>query len=243
MLVLRDVSITLKPSFPRMRESRLSTGELAESLDSRVRGNDGIGELIRPFSLEIAAGEIVTLMGPSGSGKSSLLSFIGGDLDPNFHASGDIILNGTKLNDVPPHQRQVGRLFQDDLLFPHMTVGENLLFAVPRMPQPERNAMMLKVLERAELEGYESRPPHTLSGGQRARVALMRTLLAKPAAILLDEPFNKLDTKLRASVRDYTFRHIAERKIPALMVTHDIADAPPKGRVLTISKNGEVQDV
>jgi putative thiamine transport system ATP-binding protein len=117
------------------------------------------------------------------------------------------------------------------------------LFAVPRMPQPERNAMMLKVLERAELAGYEDRRPHTLSGGQRARVALMRTLLAKPAAILLDEPFNKLDTKLRASVRDYTFSHIAERKIPALMVTHDVADAPTKGRVLTISENGWVKDV
>jgi putative thiamine transport system ATP-binding protein len=199
--------------------------------------------LLKPFLLEIVAGEIVTLMGPSGSGKSSLLSFIGGDLDPNFAASGEIILNDAKLNDVPPHQRHVGRLFQDDLLFPHMTVGENLLFAVPRMPQPERIAMMRAVLERAELQGFEDRPPHTLSGGQRARVALMRTLLAKPAAILLDEPFNKLDAKLRASVRDYAFSHIAARGIPALMVTHDRADAPAGGRVLTITDEGQVQDV
>lgn len=203
----------------------------------------GGGVLLRPFSLDVGAGEIVTLMGPSGSGKSSLLSFIGGDLDPSFQASGEINLNGVKLNDIPPHQRHVGRLFQDDLLFPHMTVGENLLFAIPRVPQAVRIAMMRKVLERAELAGFENRPPQTLSGGQRARVALMRTLLAKPAAILLDEPFNKLDTKLRASVRDYTFRHIAARAIPALMVTHDSADVPQKGRVLMISENGEVKDV
>jgi putative thiamine transport system ATP-binding protein len=214
MLALKDVSLTL-----------------------------GGGVLLKPFSLEIAAGEIVTLMGPSGSGKSSLLSYIGGDLDQNFRALGDIILNGTSMHGVPPHQRHIGRLFQDDLLFPHMTIGENLLFGVPRLPQPKRIDMMRTGLERAELAGFEDRPPHTLSGGQRARVALMRTLLAKPKAILLDEPFNKLDTKLRASVRDYTFRHIAERKIPALMVTHDIADAPTKGRVLTIAENGEVQDV
>jgi putative thiamine transport system ATP-binding protein len=210
---------------------------------SRVRGNDGVRELVKPFSLEIAPGEIVTLMGPSGSGKSSLLSFIGGDLDPHFRASGEIILNGATMNDVPPHQRHIGRLFQDDLLFPHMTVGENLLFAIPRMPQAERIAMVRAALESAELKGFGDRPPHTLSGGQRARVALMRTLLAKPAAILLDEPFNKLDTKLRASVRDYTSQHIASRGIPALLVTHDIADAPSGERVLTITDEGEVKNV
>jgi putative thiamine transport system ATP-binding protein len=243
MLVLRDIALSLNPSFPRTREPRLATDEPAESLGSRVRGNDGEKILLHPFSLEIAAGEIVTLMGPSGSGKSSLLSFIGGDLDPNFQATGEIILNGMKLNAVPPYQRHIGRLFQDDLLFPHMTIGENLLFAVPRMAQIERISMMRNALERAELAGFEDRPPHTLSGGQRARVALMRTLLAKPAAILLDEPFNKLDAKLRASVRDYTFAHIAERKIPALMVTHDQADAPAGGRILKITENGEVQDV
>jgi putative thiamine transport system ATP-binding protein len=242
MLVLRDVSLSLKPSFPRRRESKYSQVNLPK-LDSRLRGNGGVGVLLKTFSLEIAAGEIVTLMGPSGSGKSSLLSFIGGDLDSNFQASGEIILNGSKLNEVVPHLRQVGRLFQDDLLFPHMTIGENLLFAVPRMAQAERITMMRTALERAELQGFEDRPPHTLSGGQKARVALMRTLLAKPAAILLDEPFNKLDAKLRASVRDYTFSHISERKIPALMVTHDRADAPGGGRVLTITESGEVQDV
>ena len=177
--------------------------------------------LLKPFSLSLAEGEIVTLMGASGSGKSSLLSFIGGELAAHFTADGKVELNGVNLLALPPERRNIGRLFQDDLLFPHMTVGENLLFAIPKMPQAERVAMMRTALQRAELEGFENRPPHTLSGGQRSRVALMRALLAKPAAMLLDEPFSKLDRTLRAAVRDYTFAHIRARNVPALLVTHD----------------------
>ncbi len=199
--------------------------------------------LIKPFSLEIAPGKIVTVMGPSGSGKSSLLSFIGGDLDEAFTARGEILLNDERLNDLPPEKRGIARLFQDDLLFPHMTVGENLLFAVPRMPQAERIAAMRAALEQAELMGFEDRGPHTLSGGQRSRVALMRALLARPRAILLDEPFGKLDRELRVSIRGFTHAHIAERQIPALQVTHDPEDAPPGGRILKLTATGEVIDV
>lgn len=199
--------------------------------------------LLQPFSLVIAAGEVVTLMGASGSGKSSLLSFIGGDLAEPFSASGTITLDGADISHLPPERRNIGRLFQDDLLFPHMTVGENLLFAIPKMPQAERVAMMRTALQRAELEGFENRPPHTLSGGQRSRVALMRALLAKPAALLLDEPFSKLDRTLRASVRDYTFAHIRARNVPALLVTHDPEDVPRGGRLFEISDDGAVHHV
>jgi putative thiamine transport system ATP-binding protein len=199
--------------------------------------------LIKAFSLTIADGEIVTLMGPSGSGKSSVLSWIGGDLADAFAGDGDIVLNDVVVNDQPPQARQIGRLFQDELLFPHMTVGENLLFAIPRMPQSERLQMMHTALERAELAGFEHRAPHTLSGGQRSRVALMRALLAKPKAILLDEPFSKLDDDLRHSIRDYSFSHIKAREIPALLVTHDGDDAPPGGRILKITPTGEVVHV
>jgi putative thiamine transport system ATP-binding protein len=199
--------------------------------------------LMKAFSAHIAAGEVVTLMGPSGSGKSSVLSFIGGDLSEAFAAQGEVFLHGTSVLLQPAERRGIARLFQDDLLFPHMTVGENLLFAVPRLPKLERLAMVQIALQRAELEGFEHRAPHTLSGGQRQRVALMRALLAKPSAILLDEPFSKLDKALRSQMRDYVFKHIAARGIPALLVTHDHGDAPTGGRVFEISADGDVRHV
>jgi putative thiamine transport system ATP-binding protein len=199
--------------------------------------------LVQPFSLSIAAGDIVTLMGPSGSGKSSILSYIGGELPEAFKATGEVLLNGASLQSLPPEKRHVGRLFQDDLLFPHMTVGENLLFATPAVAKAERLAMVAIALERAELTGFADRPPHTLSGGQRQRVALMRALLARPSAILLDEPLSKLDKSLRGQMRDYVFSHIKARGIPALLVTHDREDAPPGGRTLEISDDGAVRDV
>lgn len=199
--------------------------------------------LIAPFSIDIAEGEVVTLMGPSGSGKSSLLSYIAGDLSTPFVGSGVIALNGQTLNAMPPQSRNIGRLFQDDLLFPHMTVGENLLFSTPRGPRSEREAMMRTALERTELEAFEHRAPHTLSGGQRTRVSLMRSLLAKPQAMLLDEPFNKLDRELRGTMRDYTFAHLKARNVPTLLVTHDLDDAPANGRIFEINKSGEIKHV
>jgi putative thiamine transport system ATP-binding protein len=199
--------------------------------------------LITAVSLEAAAGETVTLMGPSGSGKSSLLSFIGGDLTSAMTATGRVTLNGADILPLPPERRRIARLFQDDLLFPHMTVGENLLFAVPMAPQAERHAKMRQALADAGLEGFANRPPHTLSGGQRARVALMRALLAEPQALLLDEPFGKLDRDLRATIRAFTFDHIRARAIPALMVTHDPEDVPAGGRVLEITARGEIRHV
>lgn len=191
-------------------------------------------ELIQPFSLAVQPGEIVTLMGPSGAGKSTLLSFIAGDLESPFEASGRVSLDGVALDGLPPERRRIGRLFQDDLLFPHLSVAENLLFGMARGPRAVRLAKVEAALAEAELQGFGGRPPHTLSGGQRARVALMRALLAEPRAMLLDEPFNKLDAELKAAMRRFVFGHIAERGIPCLMVTHDAADAPGGGRVLLL---------
>ena len=197
--------------------------------------------LIAPFSLTVEAGETVALMGASGSGKSTLLSFIAGDLEDPFRGEGLVSLGGAPLGGLPPEKRRIGRLFQDDLLFPHLTVGENLLFGMPRGPRAGRLARMEEALAEAELGGFGDRPPHTLSGGQRARVALMRALLAEPRAMLLDEPFNKLDAELRQSLRRFVFEHIAERRIPCLMVTHDVADVPANGRLLLL-KDGVVTD-
>jgi putative thiamine transport system ATP-binding protein len=192
-------------------------------------------QLVAPFSLAIDAGETVTLMGASGSGKSTLLSMIAGDLEAPFTATGSVSLDGALLDGLPPERRRIGRLFQDDLLFPHLSVAENLLFGMPRGPRAARLAKVEAALAEAELSGFGDRPPHTLSGGQRARVALMRALVAEPKAMLLDEPFNKLDAELRQTLRSFVFEHIAARRIPCLMVTHDRADVPPGGRVLLLN--------
>ena len=198
--------------------------------------------LIAPFHLSVDHGEIVTLMGPSGCGKSSLLSAIAGTLHPPLALIGNVQLNGVSLSGVAPERRRVGRLFQDDLLFPHMTVGENLLFGMAKGERHDRESRMRAALRDIGLEGFEARGPHTLSGGQRQRVALMRSLLAEPLVMLLDEPFNKLDSALRADIRSSTFDLLKQRGTPTVLVTHDIADAPKGGRVFRI-ENGEVKYV
>jgi len=185
-------------------------------------------KLLGPLSLDVAPGAIVTIMGPSGSGKSSLLTYLCGTLDRAFAATGSAMLDGTDLTGVAPEKRRIGILFQDDLLFPHLSVAGNLAFAIPANA-PDRKVLVDAALAEAELDGYGERDPATLSGGQRARVSLMRALLAEPRAILLDEPFSKLDAGLRDKMREFVFAHIRMRKIPCLMVTHDEADAAAAG--------------
>jgi putative thiamine transport system ATP-binding protein len=207
---------------------------LSVSLPDRV--------LVKPFTLAIAPGEIVLLMGASGAGKSSLLAAIGGDLAPPLVMGGKVCLDDSEVTALPPEARRIGRLYQDDLLFPHLNVGENLLFGVPRRPRAERLALMQDALRQAGLEGFAARNPATLSGGQRARVALFRALLAAPRAMLLDEPFGRLDQGLRAAQREIVYGHLAARRIACLVVSHDPADAAKGGRVLQLSPRGEVGD-
>jgi putative thiamine transport system ATP-binding protein len=192
-----------------------------------------VGErvLFAGFALKVEPGEVVTVMGPSGCGKSSLLSYLCGTLDASFRASGRLWLNGAPIEGLAPERRRLGILFQDDMLFPHLSVGENLAFALPRSVRPRRarRARIDAALSEAGLEGFAGRDPATLSGGQRARVALMRTLLAQPLALLLDEPFNKLDRDLRQRVRRFVFDHARRSALPTLLVTHDPADAEAAG--------------
>jgi len=190
-----------------------------------------------PLAIEIAAGEILTLMGPSGLGKSTLLNWMVGALPEGFRAQGELWLNGVRLDGLPTEQRRIGLLFQDDLLFPHLSVGGNLAFALPgsrHADRQQRRARIEHVLAEAGLADFYARDPHTLSGGQRARISVLRTLLAEPRAVLLDEPFSRLDTELRARFREFVRAAIAERGIPALLVTHDHADVPPGGRILNL---------
>ena len=193
-------------------------------------------QLVQGLRLSVPAGAIHTLMGASGSGKSSVLAAVAGTLNPSGLGQGlggawTVSLNGQCLDALPTEQRGIGLLFQDDLLFAHMSVAENLLFAVPAGPKAERLAAVRVALQQAGLDGLGERDPATLSGGQRARVALMRALLAKPRALLLDEPFSKLDAALRSQFRELVFAHIRARGIPALLVTHDVADVADPERV------------
>jgi len=179
----------------------------------------------------VEPGDVLTVMGPSGSGKSTLLSYIGGFLHSAFSASGEVILKGVDISKKPAEQRKVGILFQDPLLFPHMSVGENLLFALPSniKGKLQRRDAALEALEEAGLGETFDRDPATLSGGQKARVALMRVLLANPLALLLDEPFSKLDTGRRDGIRKFVFGEARRRNLPVLLITHDAADADAAG--------------
>lgn len=184
------------------------------------------GQPLLEVDQEISAGDILTVMGPSGSGKSSLLAYIAGFLDPAFSASGKVVMDGRDLTTMPASNRRTGILFQDPLLFPHMSVGGNLLFAIPGAVRgDERTERAKAALERIGLEGYYDRDPATLSGGQKARVALMRVLLSQPAALLLDEPFSKLDANRRDQMRALVFEEARQQQLPTILVTHDIADA------------------
>lgn len=191
-----------------------------------LRGDAPLIEIDR----SIAAGDVLTVMGPSGVGKSTLLALITGTLPPAFTGMGQILLDGGDITNTPPHKRHIGILFQDDLLFPHMSVGANLAFGMPRGGgKSERQAKIAEALCDVDLEGYADRDPATLSGGQKARVALARMLLSNPRALLLDEAFSRLDAELRAQVRALVFQTAKDRALPVLMVTHDAEDAAAAG--------------
>lgn len=206
----------------------LALHDVAIHLNGRV--------LVPPLRMVVAPGEVVAIMGPSGSGKSSLLSWLAGlDIAP-LSGEGQVLVDGIEVSHWPTEQRRIGLLFQDDLLYPHWTLRQNLLFALPKGPRAAREAAVAQALQAAELPGLGERRPHELSGGQRARVSLMRALLAQPRALLLDEPFSKLDAALRVRMREHTWRALETAGVPALLVTHDDADVPPGARTVRLDR-------
>jgi putative thiamine transport system ATP-binding protein len=189
------------------------------------------GRVLLAVSHRVEVGEVLTVMGPSGSGKSTLLAYIGGFLDPAFSAAGKVFSGPEELTALPAEERHAGILFQDPLLFPHMSVGGNLLFAIPPSVKGRaaRSALVQEALEGVGLAGAASRDPDTLSGGQKARVALARVLLSAPRMLLLDEPFSKLDAELRSQMRELVFAKARTSRLPVVLVTHDEADAEAAG--------------
>lgn len=187
---------------------------------------------------QIAAGEVLTLMGPSGCGKSTLLNYILGLLPSAFAAKGEIILNNLNISHLVPHKRELGILFQDALLFEHLSVGENILFGLKmKGTQSDKKTYVVNKLKEVGLADVYDRSPNTLSGGQKVRVALLRTLAARPKALLLDEPFSKLDSELREQMRIWLFSFVKNYQIPTLMVTHDLADANHAGgRIINLKR-------
>lgn len=191
----------------------------------------GASPLFAPLGLEVAPGTVTSVTGSSGIGKSTLLAAIGGHLGAEFTVRGRVLLDGRCMLSLPAERRGIGIMFQDALLFPHLSVADNLAFGLSPAVRGRaaRRAAVAEALDHAGLQGMGPRDPATLSGGQRARVALMRTLLARPRAVLLDEPFSGLDPDRRARVRRFTFDAVAAARIPALLVTHDAEDARAAG--------------
>ncbi len=196
-------------------------------LDQVVLSVDGAA-LFEPLSFSVLPGTVTSLLGPSGSGKSSLLAYLCGILPPAITASGAIRIGDENLGRLPTEKRRL--LFQDPLLFPHLDVAGNLLFGLSRGgSRAERRRRVDEALASVGLDGFADRDPATLSGGQQARVALLRVLLAEPRALLLDEPFSSLDDDNRERVRKLVFDEAHRRELPTLLVTHDEQDVVAAG--------------
>lgn len=191
--------------------------------------------LLRNASFSVARGEILTLMGPSGSGKSTLFAWLVGALSTDFHAYGELWLDDQRLDTRPVEKRGIGILFQDALLFDHFSVGQNLMLALPAQIRTARRERVEQALASAGLAGFYASDPATLSGGERSRVSLLRALLAQPRALLLDEPFSRLDKSLRVTFREWVFAEVRALNIPVVLVTHDEEDIPVGGRVIQLS--------
>lgn len=193
-------------------------------------------------SLQIRDGEFFSLLGPSGSGKTTSLRMIAGFDHPT---SGQILLGGREVSNLPPYERDVNTVFQDYALFPHMTVGENVAYGlmVKKVPKPEREKRVDDMLDLVRLTGFGGRKPSQLSGGQRQRVALARSLINHPKVLLLDEPLGALDLKLRQQMQ-VELKAIQRRVgITFIFVTHDQEEALTMSDRIAVFNQGKVEQI
>lgn len=196
------------------------------------------------LSLEVQPGEILTLLGPSGCGKTTTLRLLAGFERPDAGVirMGDRVVAGQGIW-VPPEHRGVGMVFQDHALFPHLTVGENVVFGLHRLKRSERRGRALDVLRILELAHLVDRYPHELSGGQQQRVALARALAPEPLVVLMDEPFSNLDAHLRNSIRDEVTAILRRAGITTVLVSHDQRDALAISDRVAVLNQGRLEQV
>ena len=193
-------------------------------------------------SFEIASQELFFLLGPSGCGKTTLLRLVAGFYAPD---AGDILFGDRVMNDVPPHKRNTGMVFQNYALWPHMSVAENVAYGldVRGIKGSEKKTRVAEALEIVQMGAYAERTPNQLSGGQQQRIALARALVIKPDLLLLDEPLSNLDAKLRLEMRDEIRRIHAQTKITTIYVTHDQKEALSLAQRMCVLRNGRVEQI
>jgi putative thiamine transport system ATP-binding protein len=180
---------------------------------------------IKDLNIKVNNGKILTIFGSRGIGKSSLINVIAGVYESNLLFTGDIVLNNKKITNTLPEKRKIGLLLQDGVLFPHLSVEQNLIFGIKKsLTNKEKYLLINEHLIKANMEGFENRYPNTLSGGQKSRVACLRAILSEPDALLLDEPFSSIDPEQRNSFRLFVANQVREKKIPCILVTHDESD-------------------
>ena len=194
------------------------------------------------LNLKIKMGEFFTLLGPSGAGKSTTLRTILGFDQPD---SGDIIIRGMKVNDIPPHKRNIGMVFQNYALFPHLTIFENIAFPLKMRGKNHSQIQdsVYSMLDLVDLQGYENRYPTQLSGGQKQRVALARALIFKPTILLMDEPLGALDRQLRNKMRMEIKKIQKKLQITVIYVTHDQEEALTLSDRMSVIKDGIIEQV
>lgn len=208
------------------------------------RFSSGALPVVNDLSFEVQEGEIFALLGPSGCGKTTTLRCIAGLETPE---RGTVTLGGKILNDdatfIPPEKRKIGLVFQDYAIFPHLTVGQNVMFGIRKMNKADRKKRVAEVLHLTGLDNLEDRLPQTLSGGQQQRVALARAIAPRPRLILLDEPFSNLDALLRQEMREKVRELLQEEGMTAVLVTHDQEEALSFADRIGVMQNGRIEQI
>jgi len=212
------------------------------AFDRVQKSYDGEILVVKDLNLFVGKGEFLTMLGPSGSGKTTCLMMLAG-FETATH--GDILLDGQPINNIPPHKRGIGMVFQNYALFPHMTVGENLSFPleVRKMGKSEREAKVKRALDMVQMGDFAGRRPSQLSGGQQQRIALARALVFDAELVLMDEPLGALDKQLREHMQ-YEIKHIHENLgITVVYVTHDQSEALTMSDRIAVFEDGRIQQL